>query len=291
MSLAGTDWINMEPLSGQPLYVVTNFVTNPTGRVAGTGNFLQNDLDSPVAFEYSYDPNTGTGAIDAIDYDPGTFTVSPDGTTMDITMPEYPSTFTAILLDATLSTMNGTVWNTITPRGIYSSLDFEEDSIQAVFGDGTFPEYGLLFYDGVSAGLTQAMGIFYLDYNEDNVLTVNFPNFYHYHPDPVVYTPSEEVRASLNGTVWAAKTINETVTFETSEAAFAGNVKVTVPYVYNGKQAGGAGDRPYTKSEPGSFIVQDNGPGNPQSVMFFNWLNSNETLTFYKQVQPLDAGL
>jgi hypothetical protein len=276
-TLVETDWLIETGFSYDKPFIVVNFFDG------ATGNLLFSSEGDPEPFGYTYTPATGAGSFTGDNYQ-GTFTARSDGVTMDVTINDI-GTFVAALIDAKRGNMDGTVWETeATPRDIYSSLDFEGDVIQTVFGDGTFPEYELLFYDGVSAGLTEDMGLFYLDYDASGVLTVVFPKFYNYHPAPVVFTPSDEVLDSLENTVWFASGISETATFtDRGQAVFSGSAWAdTVPYVYDGKQAGGAGNRPYTRGEPGSFRVAEVGK-DQFTLTFFNWLNSGNMVTFAKQ--------
>jgi hypothetical protein len=284
-SLAGTDWGGDTSAFGKPpYYVVANFSN------AVDGNFLETNTTAPTPFEYTYNPSNGTGTIDD-GTNTGKFTINSAGTSMVIDMPgRYPAAFTVTLISPKQADMTGTVWNTITPRDIYSSIDFETKTVQTTFGDGTFPLYDLLYYDGVSAGLIQTLGLFYLRYNEKHVLTVVFPAFYNFHMGvDVVYTPSEEVRASIENTVWYSSDIDETVTFSGGRAFFDGNAdEFDAPYVYNGYQAGGAGGPSGSTDYAGSFIVEDHGLGNAQSITFYNYMNRNNAVTFYKQIQPLE---
>jgi hypothetical protein len=252
-SLEKTDWFGPTDLGKEPYYVVLNFGENFNGNILGSDLTL-------TTFTYTYDSDDGTGTITTI---LGTEDFETDGTAMKATIPGG-ITVDASLIVPTLDKMTDTVWDTITPRNIYSSLDFEAATVQTTFGDGTFPLYGLLYYDGVSAGLIEDMGLFYLAYNEDDILTVVFPDFYRYHMgQDVVYTPSALYLASLNGTVWRATSgISEVLTFTTTGASFDGDDTFNATYVYNGKQAGGA------TNGAGSFLVI---PGNPNTLRFYSF--------------------
>jgi hypothetical protein len=294
-SLAGTDWGGAPDVTppAEPRYVVLSFTAGSGTPESGTGVLLLSSSDDPDDFGYDYDASSGNGVIYTATYGDGKFSIDVNTNVMTFILPDLAAQdYYLNLIVPRLPSINGTVWNTITPRNIYSSIDFETDTVQTTFGDGTFPLYDLLFYDGISAGLIRTMGLFYLDYNSDGVLTVVFPDFYRYHMGvPVIYTPSENVLSSVDGTVWATKNADETVTFTGGYAVFKGADNFTAPYLYNDKQAGAAGVPPGTVNDAGSFLVAANGSGNPLTLTFFNYksrANPPVPLVFYKQIQPLE---
>ena len=129
-ALANTDWLMDKGASADPRYVVINFSD------CGVGKLLDsNGDDTDFTYDYAYDPQTGKGTI-TVGSVTWSFTVT-DGV-MTVTIPNE-GTFTANLLEARLSTITGYVGDTITPRQIYSSIDFEADcvTVQMTFGDGT----------------------------------------------------------------------------------------------------------------------------------------------------------
>jgi hypothetical protein len=262
-SLANTDWVSDEA-SSQPYYIVLNFST------ATIGNVLQNNSNTPVAIPYRYTASTGGGSISGTGWT-GDFQIDPSGTTMTLTTAAGP-VYTLTLIVPQRTDMTGFVGDTITPRNIYSSIDFEASrTVQTTFGDGTFPAYNLLYYDGVSAGIIDTLGLFYLSTNASGALTVVFPDFYRYHMgQPVIYATSSLVLASLAGTRWISTPSGATVVFTATQAIFSDPTVGAISYVYNNYQAGGAGVVPGTVNDPGSFLVANSGSSS-QTLTFFNY--------------------
>ncbi|MDR1176213.1 MAG: hypothetical protein LBK83_12185 [Treponema sp.] len=260
--LAGTDWLITTGIGMEPYFIVVNFSDDENG------NLLGSDI-SRTTFSYTYEPNDGTGEITTL-VGTGDFEIDTSDV-MTITIPGYANQFTASLIVPTLDTMTGSVWNGPTPRYSYNSLDFEDSAVQTTFGDGTYPLYNLIYYDGVSAGLIEDMGLFYLKFDSAGVLTVVFPDFYRYHMStPVVYTPSAPLLKSLNGTVWSATgSIKETVTFTADGADFSGDDPFNAKYVYNERQAGGV------SNGAGSFRIL---AGSTLSIEFYNFRGQGDVI-------------
>jgi hypothetical protein len=267
-TLEGTDWLINTDLGAEPYYIVVNFSDD------ANGNLLGSDI-SRTTFTYDYE--NGSGTITTLVGTGRITAISDDELTIDI--PGLSGLFTANLIVPTLDTMTDSVWNGETPRYTYASIDFEaNDTVQTTFADGTYPVYNLIFYDGVSAGLIEDMGLFYLRYDENDVLTVVFPDFYRYHMgQDVIYYPSALLLKSLNGTVWTTDGGKETVTFTADGADFAGTDTFNAKYVYNNRQAGGV------SNGAGSFEID---PTSPLELLFYAFRGSPYTdppTVFHKQ--------
>jgi hypothetical protein len=273
-ALANTDWLIDNGEGADPRYIVINFSD------CGVGKLLDNN-GTITDFEYTYDPETGEGAItgDGVDW---TFTVT-DGV-MTITTSDEEE-FTANLIEVRLSTITGFVGNGPTPRYDYSSIDFETDgvTVQMTFADGTYPPYKLITYDGVSAGFIDTLGLFYLRL-EDNVTKVVFPDFYGYHMgQDVVYTPSAQIFSSLEGSIWGTSTGSDTVRFSAGRAYFTGGYIFDTAYFYDGYQAGGAYGAGGSDTL-GSFRIIDNCV-DPVTMRFYVY-QGTRPFDFTLQVPP-----
>jgi hypothetical protein len=269
-TLVNTDWY-YEDSSGS---YVLGFRNN------GAGNRLNSNI-SQTAFTYTYASGTGTIIIGGSTWD-----ITVDGNDMEID--DGTETLEATELTAQDDDLTGFVGNTITPAKIYSSIDFvdgsagEDGTAQMVFGDGTFPTYTVIFYDGVSAGLIERLGLFYLEDTGSGNYNVVFPYFYTYHSTPVIYEPSAEVLATLVNTTWSAQGITEKVVFGVGTADFTGDYEsANLPYVYDDRQSGAAGVYPLTQPYPGSFLVEGDEVSG-YTMTFFNWLDKDTEVTFTK---------
>lgn len=233
-ALANTDWLMDKGSGADPRYIVINFIDNDDGKLLDNNGDITN-----FTYAYTYDPQTGKGTI-TVSGVTWTFTVT-DGV-MSIVIPNE-GTFPATLIEVRLTTITGFVGNGPTPRYDYSSIDFETDgvTVQMTFADGTYPFYELVYYDGVSAGIIDTLGLFYLDYSNNGTASVIFPDFYGYHMGQnVVYTTSAEILPSLEGSIWGTSTGSDTVRFSGGRAYFTGGYIFDTAYFYDGYQAGGA---------------------------------------------------
>jgi hypothetical protein len=144
------------------------------------------------------------------------------------------------------------------------------------FGDGTFPVYEILYYNGGSMGLIQNAGLFYLGQDTSGNNTVIFPDFYGYHTNQdVIYTASTQLLATIAGTNWKAEDDGQIMTFAgigNSVTFSGGSLSLTTTYVYNGYQAGGINDG------IGSFEVDPDGTS--LSILFYNFNGSGTSKTF-----------
>jgi hypothetical protein len=282
-SLVNTRWLyNPVPAATEPRAAVVSFVDASHVVVIGS------DI-SYTQYDYSYAPGTGSGSILLSGTVKSTFQIDSDGTLITITAGVYVFSFTADLLPAiTQPGLAGKVVNGPTPRYPFNTIDFKTGAIgslvQTTFGDGTFPAYQLVYYDGLGAGIIEKMGLFYLG-PDSSGNSVIFPDFYQYHMDEdVTYTLSAEVLGSLTGTTWTASD-NSTVTFKvnpahnTNYAVYSGST-LGYPYVYNGKSAGGVGlGSPGVSTEGGSFEVDIDSSGK-LSLKFYNFRNTGVTKIF-----------
>jgi hypothetical protein len=274
--LENTDWAGPTDVNDVSSTVVAAFRNDVIN--GPTVTFLAGDL-SMTTYPYSY---TGTGIGTIIGpTSPVAFTINNAGTVMSIATGIYTAPVTLTLLPKlTLAELDETAWNGSTPRYSYASLDFDTDvtnSVQATFGDGTFPVYALDYYDNVSAGFIEDMGFFYLRKDAKGTTTVVFPNFYQYHiGDEVVYLPSTQIIASIDGTTWMvqASPANETVIFRGNTASFTGtNPDFYASYVYDGYQAGGV------NGGAGSFRIQYDGNTGQYKMLFYDFKGGGN-LTF-----------
>ena len=284
-SLIATDWAGYtEPGAGDPVYaslVVLHFEDSSTVTV------IKTDLSRTI---YAYDYINGGGEV-IIDPDTSSyFNIDSAGNIMNLDDELFGVAVTLHLLPKlTLDQLTGTVWDTITPRQIYSSIDFEPGTypiignVQATFGDGTFPLYNLDYYDNVSAGIIESLGMFYLDYREDcdgnDVIAVIFPNFYGYHmTQEVVYLPSRVVLKTLEETKWEAAD-GTTVTFSSGEATFSDDSEPH-PYVYNGFEAGGVGKPTDSPSPEGGSFEITHTDTEPLKLNFYDFRASGANKVF-----------
>jgi hypothetical protein len=280
-TLAGTDWLIDTELGEEPYFIVVNFNDEDDGVLLGS------DI-SVTTFSYTYETSDGTGTITTL---VGTGNFKVDDAIMSIEIPGLQM-FPADLIVPTLTTMTGFVGYGETPRFPYNTVDFESGitqtagyvpgRVRTTFGDGTYPIYDLIYYDGVSAGLIEDMGLFYLAYDSSNVITVVFPDFYRYHMgQPVVYTPSDVILPSLEGSIWGTSTGSDTVRFSEGTAYFTGDHIFSTPYFYDGYQAGEA-DNAGGSSGLGSFRILDT---SPLTLRFYVY-QSTRPFDFTLQVPP-----